>query len=353
MSDLLFAFVPGFYAEAERVRDVSLRDRPVIVGGDPRKRGLVQSATPDALSAGVLVGMEVLVALGHCPVARAVPTDMKHYREVSGRLRALLQDGEGAVEPLGLDSAFIEPSAGVRAAGGVEPWATQLRERVREELGLPLKVGIAQLKFLARIAAEDAGTDGILRIGSGEESTYLHPLSVSRLPGVGPRTIATLAEHGVVHVADLLTLEVSQLEEVLGNHGLRILGFAKGRDESVLHARRSRKSLSREFTFSDPEVDRGAIDERLQRLAQEAIAALQQEGLVGRRISVRAGYEGGEWNTRTRTLGRAPMSVSEIYAVAVALLELTQVGTRPVRRLGLSIAELSPQSERDRQLELF
>ena len=229
MRNLLFAFVPGFYAEAERVRDTSLRDRPLIVGGDPRKRGLVQSATPEALAAGVELGMEVVLALDRCPMARAVPTDMKHYREVSGRLRVCFRDGARAMEPLGLESAFVEPRTDDSERDEAEVAAVRLRDRIRQELELPLQVGISARKFLARIAAEDAGADGILRIPVGQESAYLHPLAPSRLPGVGPRTVERLEELGVRCIRDLLSVSENVLQSELGNHGLRILAYARCR----------------------------------------------------------------------------------------------------------------------------
>ena len=110
MTPIWFAEVPAFYAEIERLRDPRLRDRAVLVGGDPRKKGKVQSASHEAEAAGVRVGMEVRRALEICPQARAVRTDMAHYREVSGRLRACFRKPAQAIEPAGLESAFIQPS---------------------------------------------------------------------------------------------------------------------------------------------------------------------------------------------------------------------------------------------------
>jgi nucleotidyltransferase/DNA polymerase involved in DNA repair len=148
---VIFAEVACFYAAVEIAQDPALAGRPVIVGGDPRKRGVVQSASPEALRAGVELEMPIVEALRLCPTARTLRTNLRHYREVSRRLLAGLRHEAGRIEPFGLGGAWLE----VPAAGG-DPRAlgARLRERVRAELGLELRVGIATGKSLARLAAE-------------------------------------------------------------------------------------------------------------------------------------------------------------------------------------------------------
>jgi len=188
---LLYAEVPRFYAELERVADPALAERPVIVGGDPRKRGLVQAATLDALAQGVEVGMPVLDALERCPGARLRRTNMRAYREVAARLRAVFRRTGAPVEVAGLEAAYLDPSGGDEAA---EALAGRLQREVREALRLPLRVGIASLKFVARLAAEEASEGGVRRVPLGGVREFLDPLPVQRLPGVGPHTLAALRE---------------------------------------------------------------------------------------------------------------------------------------------------------------
>lgn len=347
MTAIWFAEVPSFYAEVERLRDPRLRDRPVIVGGDPRKKGKVQSASVEAEKTGVRVGMEVRRALELCPQGRAVRTDMVHYREVSGSLRACFREGAQAIEPLGLDSAFIQPW------GGAKPDASGLRESVRDRLGLPLRIGVAGIKFLARLAAEDLEREGVFCIRPGTESDFLRPLPVSRLPGVGPRTVSTLLEIGVERVGDLLKVDDSEIESRLGNHGLRILEFARGEDDSKVQGRPTRQSLSREITFERPESDRGVMDEQIERLAREIASRLHREGWVGHRVSLRVSFEAGGTNTRSRTLGRPLAGAQDLANLALGLISSTQAGSRPLRRLALAVSQLAPAAQRDRQLDLF
>src|SRR5262245_62835042 len=170
---VLFAEVPSFYAAVARADDPSLASRPVVVGGDPRKRGRVQAATADALALGVTLEMTVLEALRLCPGARAVRTDMPRYREVSRRLFAVLRAIEPQLEAFGLAACYADVSA---RGAEAEAHAQQLLGAVATELGLPLRVGIGAGKYLARIAAEQVpGDRGVVRVPPGGEAAVLAP----------------------------------------------------------------------------------------------------------------------------------------------------------------------------------
>src|SRR5258705_5009311 len=180
---VLFAEVPGFYAAVARADDPSLAARPVIVGGDPRKRGRVQSATADALALGVTLEMSVLEPLRKCRTARAVRTDMARYRDVSRRLFAVLRETLPQLEGFGLAACYADVSS---RTDGVELQARRLLDAVATSLDLPLRVGIGSGKFLARVAAEEVpGARGVVRVAPGLEAAFLAPLPVSRIDGVG------------------------------------------------------------------------------------------------------------------------------------------------------------------------
>jgi DNA polymerase-4 len=347
---LVYATVPGFYAEVERVAHPGLAGRPVIVGGDPRKRGLVQSATPDALERGVVVGMLMREALERCPQGRALRTDMRHYRDVASRLRACFRRLTDRIEPAGLDAAFLEPR---RREQSADDLAMRLRERVREELRLPLRVGIAPVKFLAKIAAEQSETTGILRIDSGEVTSFLAPLPVSSLPGVGAKTEAKLSQLSVHTVGEVAALGREVLEEHLGNHGLAILGYAQGRDESRLRAAPHPRSLSQESTLDSDELDLPVIRERIEELAQRLEGGLALERLAAKRVTLKLRYADQEQTTRSCTLVRPVAASRDLAALAADLLGRTQAGIRPVRLVGLAVASLIRSRREDRQLDLF
>jgi nucleotidyltransferase/DNA polymerase involved in DNA repair len=346
---ILFAEVPFFYAAIERADDPSLAGRPVIVGGDPRKRGLVQSATPEARAAGVTLDMPMLEALQLCPTARALRTNMARYREVSRRLFACLRRGFERLEPFGLAAAYFELGGEAEPAERV---AQRLCERVREELGLSLRVGVASRKLLARLAAEEAGGGGVRRIASGEEEAFFHPLSLARLEGVGQKTAASLAELGARTIGDVVALDAVRLEAALGAHGLRIQALARGAEDDPVRGVRHPQSLSREATVRGESIDLGVLADHLQDLARHLAAELGRQGLSAGRVILKIRY-GDQTTTRSQTLAAAIGAAGEIHDVAAHLLERTQAGSRPVRGLGIQLAGLAPAAETSRQLDLF
>lgn len=347
---LLYAEVPRFYAEAERASDASLADRPVIVGGDPRKRGTVQGATEDALAAGVAIGMPVLEALELCPGARVRRTDMRAYRDLGARLRALFRRAVPRVEPAGLEAAYLD---GSETPEPLEALARRLQDEVRDALRLPLRVGIAPVKFVAKLAAEEADASGVRRVGADEIRAFLRPLPVGRLPGVGPHTLAAFRDLGVVTAGDLAAASRSAVEDRLGNHGLALLGAAQGHGEARLRPAPHSRSLSQESTLADSERDAAVLERVLRDLATSLAAALARERLATRRLVLKVRYGDAETVTRSQTLPRALAAPDELAERGLELLWRTQAGDRAVRLLGLAAFQLTARPRDDRQLRLF
>lgn len=348
---VLYAEVPGFYAEVERRADPALASRPVIVGGDPRKGGLVQAATADARAAGVREKMPVLEALELCPHARALLTDLRRYRDAAAQLRACLRRGTERLEPAGLGAAYLAPPPRANAVAGL---AAELCRSVRERLGLPLRVGAAPVKFVAKLAAEEAGDAGVRVVAPEQVKAFLAPLEVARLPGVGPNTQGRLAALGVRTVGDLAALAEGELEAALGQHGLAILAAARGEGDHVIRGASHPQTLSQESTLENEELDRRALAERLEQIAERLERALRLEGLAARRIALKVRYaDHAETTTRSRTLPRTVRSAADLHRLGLELLGRTQAGVRPVRLLGLAAGGLVPEGRDERQLELF
>jgi DNA polymerase IV len=347
---LIYATVPGFYAEVERSRDPSLRGRPLIVGGDPRKRGLVQSASEDAVAVGVTAGMPVLEALTRCPAARVRKTDMRAYREATAQLRSCFRAVTEKVEPAGLDAAYLDVTGSEETPEAI---GRRLQESVAKQLGLPLRLGIAPVRFLARLAAEASGADGLLCVRSSEVRGFLDPLPVERLPGVGPRTRERLLELGATRVADLLAAGQKALEEALGNHGRAIFALAQGADEARVRAAPHPRTVSHESTLAAPEIDRGALSARLAELATSVEATLARERLAAKRLVLKVRYADHEETTRSRTVKHPLTQAAELLELAAELLSRTQAGSRPIRGLGLAASALVRTRRDERQLDLF
>lgn len=347
---ILFAEVPGFYAAVERADDPRLATRPVLVGGDPRKRGRVQAATPDALAAGVHLDMPMLDALRQCPSARNFPTDMRRYREVDRRFVATLRSIVPRIESFGLGAGFADLSGSALRG---EEVAEAMRQAVREALSLPLRVGLASGKFLARLAAQQLAEEGVLRIPSGEEDRFLAPLPVSRIEGVGRKTEASLAELGVRTIGDVVALGRDRLHAALGSHGLRIHALACGRDEEPVQGTRHPKSLSRESRVEGDGVDFAALSELVAGLAHQLEGELERNGVAASRIVVKLRDVDGTVTSRTRTLPMPIASAADLLGEALALLDRARIGARPLRGVGIQLAELVAAVEGTRQLRLF
>jgi nucleotidyltransferase/DNA polymerase involved in DNA repair len=347
---VLFAEVPCFYAMVERADDPALARRPVIVGGDPRKRGLVQSASPDALAAGVALDMPVGEALRLCPRARAVRTDVRRYREVGRRLLACLRTGFPRLEPFGLGAAWAELAP---ADPDPEPALAEVARRVRAELGLELRAGIAAGKFLARLAAAEAGEGGLRRIGPGDEAAFLRPLPLTRLEGVGHKTASVLAELGARSIGDVAALGRDRLQRALGSHGLRIFALACGQDDAPVRAASHPKSLSREATVRQASLDLGVLSDHLRELGRELESELRAQGLRAGRLTLKLRYGDQSRASRSLALGGPGRGPGALHEAALELLARTQAGSQPVRALGLQLGRLERAAEGDRQLELF
>lgn len=346
---VLFAEVPCFYATVEIAQDPALAGRPVIVGGDPRKRGLVQSASPEALAAGVEPEMPVIEALRLCPTARTLRTDVRLYRERMRLLVASLRREVDRLETAGLGAAFVELSASVDA----ESLGARLRARVAGDLGLPLRIGIASGKSLARLAAEESGERGVLAIAAGAEAAFLAPLPLTRLEGVGRKTAAALAELGARTIGDVAALGPERLEEAFGAHGLRIHALASARDDAPVRGVRHAQSLTREVTVRGESRDGAVLADHVGDLVRELAEELRRQSLVAGQLALRVRYADEGTQARSQALGAPTGLAAELGAVASRLLARTQIGQRAVRTLGVQLSRLSPAGERDRQLDLF
>ncbi|MGE4607812.1 MAG: hypothetical protein AAEJ52_13805 [Myxococcota bacterium] len=346
---VLFAEVACFYASVERGDDVALEARPVIVGGNPRKRGLVVGASPDALAAGVRLDMQVVDALKLCPEGRATRTNMRRYREVSRRLFSCMRRGLEGLETFGLGGAFFEPALAVLTPDAV---AAKLRLAVAEELGLQLRVGIASGKLLARLAAEEVGVDGVMHLAPESEIDFLSVLPVTRLEGVGEKTAATLAELGARRIGELRAVGRERLQETLGPHGLRIYAFATGIDDRPVRVVRHAQSLSREASVGES-LDFDVLTAHLLDLSVRLEGELRAEGLTSAQVAVKVRFADRATTSRSQTLGATIRSSAEIHAVASRLLARTQAGSRPARGVGITLGRLQHHAESDRQLDLF
>jgi DNA polymerase-4 len=348
---LIFVYVPGFYAAVEQADHPELRDRAVIVGGDPRKRGLVTSASAEARSAGVRDGMELDAALALCPIAVLRRTRLRRYREIAAELHATVRASSDRLEPVGLDGLYVEPP---RARVPLEV-AAEICVRIGAELGLRACAGVAPSRFAAFVAAREAGPSGLREIPEAALESTLAPLAVSELWGLGPATAERLAEHGVHRVGELQALSAKELEAIVGRNAATFFAQAHGSDRVPLRPAPPQKTLSRETTLERPSGDLRALGVEVGALAGHLEAMLSRERRAARTVTLGVRYVDGEETTRTVTVPDPVAGRAEIESHALDLLGRTQAGVRQVRRLRLQASRLTralPEGA-PRQLRLF
>ena len=348
---IIFIYIPGFYAAVEQSDNAAIRGVPVIVGGDPEKRGTVTGASVEARSAGVRQGMETGEALRRCPDAVVRPTRLKRYREVSAGKLSLLRGVTDRIEELGLDGTFLE----VPEARDAVTLAAELCVQVQAELGLSATAGVGVTRFVAYLAALHAGPGGIRQVGVDETLSFLGRFPITEIWGLGPATAQRLEADGIKWIADLQACSAEQLEALAGRSAATFRALARAEDREPLRPRPRARSHSQERTLAEATIDLGTIAAELLELARQLETVLTRERRAARTITLGLAYIDGERITRTQSLQSPIAGHAEIGELALELLGRTQAGVRHVRRLRLQVSRLGrPESDSDpRQLRLF
>lgn len=344
---ILHADVDAFYASVEVLRDPSLKGKPVIVGGTS-SRGVVTSASYEARRFGVASAMPTSRARRLCPHAIFIQPDFDIYGDYSRRVREVFDSFSPVVEPLSLDEAFLDIGAARRMWDGPESIARMLRSRVKGETGLVVSVGLAPNKFLAKLASSKAKPDGVLLVEPHTVDSFLGPLPISDLWGVGQETASMLRRLGLRTVGDVTSVPVPILVRALGSLGEHIARLAAGRDDRPVIPDAPRKSLGAEETFERDLVDSGEISHALLSLSDRVASRLRGQRISGRTVTLKVRYSNFTTVTRSRTLKHETDSALDIYGVARNLLPPEAAGGRKrVRLLGVSLSNLSdwPASE--------
>ena len=348
---ILHVDMDAFYVSVELRRRPELRGRPVVVGGSGR-RGVVAAASYEARRYGVHSAMPSAIAKRRCPDAVFLDGDHAHYGEVSRQVHEILQRYTPVIEPLALDEAFLDVTGALALHGDGPTIATALRTAVDDELALTCSVGVAPNKFLAKLASVEAKPvataagvrpgAGVVVVRPGEEQSFVRPLPVERLWGVGPVTLQRLHAIGIRRVADLAAVDIVALRASLGhNQADHLRALADGRDDRPVESDRIVKSIGHEETFSSDLFDIDDIHRELVRLADSVASRLRRNGLGARTVTLKARY--ADFETMTRSV-----TVAEPVTSANGLLELVDPlaarldRSRGVRLLGISGSKLGP-----------
>jgi DNA polymerase-4 len=345
---VLHADADAFFASVEQRDDPRLRGRPVVVGG-----GVVLAASYEAKAYGIRTAMGGRQARRLCPDAVVVAPRFSAYTEASRALFAVFEDTSPVVEGLSIDEAFLDVRGMERIAGTPEQIAVRLRAAVRERVGLPVTVGVARTKFLAKVASGVAKPDGLLVVPADGELAFLHPLPVECVWGVGPATARRLAAWNVRTVGQLAALSESTLVAMLGRAaGRQLHALSHNRDFRRGQPGRRRGSIGSQRALGRGRHSAESIDASLVAIVDRITRRMRAAHRVGRTVVLRLRFGDFERATRSHTLPFATASTRAILAAARALLATATplIEKRGITLIGCAVAML--EDDRTRQLLL-
>ena len=341
----------AFFVSVEQLYDPSLRGKPVIVGGERGSRGVVSTASYEARRFGVHSAMPLATAQRLCPSAIFVPVHFERYSQASCRFMELLVSVSRLIEPLGLDEAFLDVSDVTEDFAEAGQLAHGLKQRIRDELQLTASVGVASCKTVAKIASDHDKPDGLVVVRPGEEASFLAPLDIRVLPGVGPKTAGQLHDIGIETLGQLATVHDDLLQRKLGRYGPVLKRHAQGIDMSRVEPRGGPRSMSRETTFGTDTRDLPFLEEVVHAMCRHLSNDLHAHHRQASTVTLKLRYEDFETVTRQRSLRIESSEADELHRVAARLLrQLLQNDTRRVRLIGVRVSRLSGP---DRQLDMF
>ncbi len=336
---ILHADADSFFASVEQRDDPALRGRPVIVGG-----GVVLAASYEAKALGVCTAMGGRTALRLCPDAVVVAPRMSAYAGASRDLFAVFDDLSPLVEGLSIDEAFLDVRGMERIAGTPVEIATRLRREVRERVGIPVTVGIARTKFLAKVASAVAKPDGLLLVAPDHESAFLHPLPVERVWGVGRVTAAKLQGWDIRTVGDLAQSDVAALELLVGRYAARHLhALANLRDPRVVRLRQRRGSIGSQHALGRQARSTAELDAKLIGIVERVTRRMRAARRVGRTVTLRLRFDDYSRATRSQTLLQATAQTRIVLRTARELLTASAplIRQRGLTLIGVAVSNLA------------
>lgn len=342
---ILHIDMDAFYASVEQRDDPSLKGRPVAVGGQPDRRGVVAAASYEARAYGVRSAMSMARAVRLCPSLVIVRPDFSRYKAASTAVFALFREVTPLVEPLSLDEAYLDVSENAWNEPLAVNVARRLKASIREATGLTASAGAAPNKFLAKIASGWKKPDGLTVISPARVEPFLQRLPVDALWGVGPVTARKLRARGIERLVDVRTFDIEQLRDTVGSLADWLIQLSNGIDDRPVTPNRETKSSGSESTYAEDLRDIDQIRRELAEMAADAAAWLDRRTLLAKTVVIKVRYS--DFTTVTRSHSAPPTrAVDAIVTRALDLLARTEAGRRPVRLLGVSVHNLiDPEAE--------
>lgn len=338
MRHIIHADLDAFYAAVEQLDNPELRGRPVLVGGSPRSRGVVATASYEARAYGVHSAMPMATAVRQCPQGIVLRPRFDRYREMSRRVMAVFHALTPLVEPVSLDEAYLDISAAVAQGPPPLGLALELKRRVKAETGLAVSVGVATGKGIAKIASDLQKPDGLVLVPPGQERAFLAPLPAGKLWGIGPKTAERLRQEGIHTIGELAAQPADWFARHFGKRAADLRAKAQGQDDDPVRTERTPKSLSAETTFPADLGDPAQLRAELSTLAANVARHLESKSLRGRTVTVKLRLADYTTLNRQTTLPSPTGDAAVISETAWRLLQGELTPGRNFRLLGVGVS---------------
>lgn len=334
----------AFYASVEIRDDPGLAGKPVVVGGGPDQRGVVMAASYEARRYGIHSAMPMARAVALCSTLVRVPGDMSRYKEASRRVMRVLSRFSPLVEPLSLDEAFVDLTGTERSMGTPGDIGQRIKSEIERETRLVASVGIAPVKFAAKIASDLEKPDGLVVVPHDGVEEFLDPLPIGRLWGVGPKSRERLESMGITTIGELARADERRVLAAFGKHGAHLIRLANGRDARGVVPSHDAKSYSHEITYAKDQTDAETLRATLLDQATSVARRLRRDGVRGRTVTLK--LRDHRFSTITRQKSATPPidDAGAIYERACRLLGDAWDG-RPVRLVGVGVSNISRASD--------
>lgn len=329
----------AFYASVEQLDNPELRGLPVIVGGD-HERSVVSTCSYEARKFGVRSAMSIAMAKRLCPQGIIVPVRMPRYLEKSREIMQIFHELSPLVEQLSVDEAFLDMSGMEGIYCNIREAGELVKRRIKEETGLTASVGLAPNKFLAKIASDLEKPDGLTIIEHAKVKSFIAPLKVGRIFGVGKAAQQQLLQYGITTIGQLHSLDFHILQKVFGKNAYTIKQLAEGIDSRPVVPEREAQSIGREVTFSEDLHTYSECQEEILWLCGQVGYRLRRQGFVGRTVTVKVKYADFTLKTHSYTSDRDIFCDEDIITISMGLLKKVSL-VKGIRLLGVTVGSLS------------
>jgi len=344
----------AFFAAVEQVHLPALKGKPVIVGGTPEGRGVVTTCSYEARPYGIHSAMSAAKAVKLCPHGVFINLSPYKYTHLSCEILRMLSGFTPLVEPVSIDEAFLDITDVAERYGGAVNLAALMKKSIRDRFGLTASIGVAPVKFIAKMASATSKPDGLTVVEKGREIEYLWPQPVRNLWGVGPKMEESLKKLGIATIEDLAKYPKPKLKRLFGALAECMIAMANGRGESEItpgYLAPVEKSMGHEHTFYRDESDMAKIKGRLLYLSDKVSRRLRADDCRGKTVNLKIKLPDFVRHTRSRTLNIPTDCAETIYSIACGLFEKSGFAGAPIRLIGVSVSNIEPVIGND-QLDL-